>query len=184
MKIVIGTTIKQQRQLKQWSQQDLAAKLMVTRQTISKWELEKSYPDLESLIRLSELFAVSTDYLLGLVQPVKHRPWLQVLFHKRSTAEMSDIKWYSSGQERGRVAAGIISEIVANLDPATDQPLRELLASYYTEFIEQKSGSNISVFNRMSLAISKCVERNQMTLSPENEQRVRDLLALNYVRYG
>lgn len=184
MKIVIGTKIKQQRQLKQWSQQVLASKLMVTRQTISKWELGKSYPDLESLIRLSQLFEVSTDYLLGLTQPVKHRPWLQVLFHKRSTTEMSDIKWYSGGQERGRVAAGIISEIVANLDPATEQPLRQVLASYYTEFIEQKSGSNLSVFNRMSLEISKCVHQNQITLSSENKQLMDQLLSLNYIRYS
>ncbi|VDG32531.1 Cro/Cl family transcriptional regulator [Lactobacillus paraplantarum] [Lactiplantibacillus mudanjiangensis] len=51
-----------------WSQRVLTPKLNVTRQTISKWELDKSYPDLESLIRLSDLFAVSTNFCLTLVK--------------------------------------------------------------------------------------------------------------------
>ncbi|HAB00155.1 MAG TPA: XRE family transcriptional regulator [Ruminococcaceae bacterium] len=47
-----------------WSQEELAEQMNVTRQSVSKWEGAQSVPDLEKMIRLSELFGVSTDYLL------------------------------------------------------------------------------------------------------------------------
>ena len=47
-----------------WSQEDLAEKLDVSRQSISKWESAQSIPDMGKILRLSELFGVSTDYLL------------------------------------------------------------------------------------------------------------------------
>lgn len=47
-----------------WSQEELAEKMDVTRQSISKWEGAQSLPDIEKIIRLSKLFGVSTDYLL------------------------------------------------------------------------------------------------------------------------
>ena len=47
-----------------WSQEELADQMNVTRQSVSKWEGAQSIPDLEKMLRLSELFGVSTDYLL------------------------------------------------------------------------------------------------------------------------
>ncbi len=47
-----------------WSQEDLAEQLGVSRQSVSKWESAQSVPDLARIIQLSELFGVSTDYLL------------------------------------------------------------------------------------------------------------------------
>lgn len=47
-----------------WSQEELAEQMDVTRQSVSKWEGAQSVPDLDKMIRLSELFGVSTDYLL------------------------------------------------------------------------------------------------------------------------
>ncbi len=47
-----------------WSQEELADQMNVTRQSVSKWEGAQSVPDLEKMIHLSELFGVSTDYLL------------------------------------------------------------------------------------------------------------------------
>lgn len=47
-----------------WSQEELAAQMNVTRQSVSKWEGAQSIPDLDKIIRLSNLFGVSTDYLL------------------------------------------------------------------------------------------------------------------------
>ena len=52
------------RRQKNWSQEELAEKLMVTRQAVSKWESAQSMPDLDKLVQLSELLGVSTDYLL------------------------------------------------------------------------------------------------------------------------
>ena len=47
-----------------WSQEELAEKLGVSRQSVSKWEGAQSVPDMARLLRLSELFGVTTDYLL------------------------------------------------------------------------------------------------------------------------
>ena len=47
-----------------WSQEELAEQMNVTRQSVSKWEAAQSVPDLEKILHLSELFSVSTDYLL------------------------------------------------------------------------------------------------------------------------
>ena len=47
-----------------WSQEELAEKLNVSRQAVSKWEGAQSIPDMGRIIQLSELFGVSTDYLL------------------------------------------------------------------------------------------------------------------------
>lgn len=47
-----------------WSQEDLAELMNVSRQAVSKWEGAQSIPDLEKMVKLSELFGVSTDFLL------------------------------------------------------------------------------------------------------------------------
>jgi len=47
-----------------WSQEELAEKMNVSRQSISKWESARSIPDLNKIIMLSEIFGVSTDYLI------------------------------------------------------------------------------------------------------------------------
>lgn len=47
-----------------WSQEDLAEKLDVSRQSVSKWESGASNPDLDKIVAMSTLFGVSTDYLL------------------------------------------------------------------------------------------------------------------------
>ena len=60
----IGTTIKQHRTQLGWSQEVLAEKAYVSRQTVSNWETEKSYPDVHSLLILSDLFGVSLDELI------------------------------------------------------------------------------------------------------------------------
>lgn len=47
-----------------WSQEELAEKLDISRQSVSKWEVGATIPDLDKILKLSELFGVSTDYLL------------------------------------------------------------------------------------------------------------------------
>lgn len=52
------------------SQEELADKVGVSRQAVSKWESEQSTPDVEKIILLSDLFEVTTDYLLKGIEPV------------------------------------------------------------------------------------------------------------------
>ena len=60
----LGNRIKELRKAQNINQDDLAEKLFVSRQTISNWENDKSYPDIQSVLLLSEIFSVSVDNLL------------------------------------------------------------------------------------------------------------------------
>ena len=60
----LGERISRLRKERGWSQEELAGRLEVTRQSISKWESGTSVPDLEKILRMGELFGVSTDFLL------------------------------------------------------------------------------------------------------------------------
>ena len=57
----IGNKIKKYREQRNLSQDDLALKVFVSRQTISNWETNKSYPDIKSLSMLTNIFGVSLD---------------------------------------------------------------------------------------------------------------------------
>ncbi len=60
----LSTQIKKYRNSMKLSQEELAEKVYVTRQTISNWENNKNYPDIHSLLLLSSLFDVSLDQLI------------------------------------------------------------------------------------------------------------------------
>lgn len=60
----IGNKINQLRKLSGMTQEQLAEKLNVSRQTISKWESDSTSPDLESIVKISRIFHVSLDDLL------------------------------------------------------------------------------------------------------------------------
>lgn len=63
---MLGQRIYELRTARGWNQVQLAQKLNITKQTVSNWENENIQPSIEMLVRLSKLFSVSSDYLLGL----------------------------------------------------------------------------------------------------------------------
>ena len=60
----LGTQIKKHRGALALSQEELAEKIFVSRQSVSNWENNKTYPDIKSLLMLSELFEISVDELI------------------------------------------------------------------------------------------------------------------------
>ena len=62
--MTLGEKIQKLRKQRGLSQEALAEKVTVTRQTISKWELGQSLPDLDFIAQLSDIFNVSSDYLI------------------------------------------------------------------------------------------------------------------------
>lgn len=62
--MTLGDKIFQLRKQAGWSQEELAEQCGVSRQSVSKWEINQSVPDLDKLVTLSRLFGVTTDYLL------------------------------------------------------------------------------------------------------------------------
>ncbi len=68
----IGKRIKKYREMKNISQDELALAIFVSRQTISNWETNKSYPDIKSLTLLSNFFKVSLDdFIKGDIEEMK-----------------------------------------------------------------------------------------------------------------
>ena len=59
----IGKKLKEARLNRDLTQEVIAEKLNVSRQTISNWENEKSYPDIISVIELSNLYSIHLDYI-------------------------------------------------------------------------------------------------------------------------
>lgn len=66
----IADRIQYLRKIKGMSQEELAEQIGVSRQAVSKWESEQSTPDLEKIIIMSNLFEVTTDYILKGIEPV------------------------------------------------------------------------------------------------------------------
>ena len=63
---MLGQRIAEMRLSFGWSQVHLSQRLGVAKQTVSNWENDNIQPSIEMLVRLSHLFGVTTDYLLGL----------------------------------------------------------------------------------------------------------------------
>ena len=63
-KMNLGSQIKKYRSELSMSQDELAEKIFVSRQSVSNWENDKTYPDIKSLLLLSEVFQVSLDQLI------------------------------------------------------------------------------------------------------------------------
>lgn len=82
----IGETILKLREVKQMSQEEFAQYYHVTRQTISNWEKEKNYPDLQTLVQISDESGISLDSMLkdnfSMVQEidkkVRHLKWFKI----------------------------------------------------------------------------------------------------------
>ncbi|NLL69976.1 MAG: helix-turn-helix transcriptional regulator [Epulopiscium sp.] len=65
----IADRIQGLRKMKRISQEELADKIGVSRQAVSKWENEQSIPDIDRVIIMSEYFGVTTDYILKGIEP-------------------------------------------------------------------------------------------------------------------
>ena len=62
--MILADKIIENRKKNGWSQEELAARLGVSRQSVSKWESAQAVPDMKKVLQLAEVFNVSTDYLL------------------------------------------------------------------------------------------------------------------------
>lgn len=83
----IADRIQHLRKTKGLSQEELADKIGVSRQAVSKWESEQSTPDIEKIILLSDYFETTTDYLLKGIEPVNEfeKKWSAMVFSAAGT---------------------------------------------------------------------------------------------------
>ena len=101
--MILGEKIAQLRRKNGWSQEELADKMGVSRQAVSKWESNQTTPDLERILRLSSLFGVTIDYLLkDGAEPEIPRPETEEDPHIRLIS-LADAADYLSLRERASV---------------------------------------------------------------------------------
>ena len=62
--MILADKIINERKKNGWSQEELAEQLSVSRQSVSKWEGAQAIPDLQKIVKMADIFGVSTDYLL------------------------------------------------------------------------------------------------------------------------
>lgn len=67
----LGQRIKAEREQRGWTQNDLAQRLHVSRQSISKWENGTAFPDIDKLVQLSDLFQMTLDNLVRGKDPIQ-----------------------------------------------------------------------------------------------------------------
>ena len=100
--MTIADRIQSLRKSKGMSQEELADRIGVSRQAVSKWESEQATPDLEKVVIMSEIFEVTTDYLLKGIEPVKtdeHKTMADVIDQKVLTEKngkrmKTALKWF------------------------------------------------------------------------------------------
>ncbi|WP_031556322.1 helix-turn-helix domain-containing protein [Lachnospira multipara] len=103
-----GNRIKELRKAQNINQDELAEKLFVSRQTISNWENDKSYPDIQSVLLLSEIFNVSVDQLLkGDVEKMER------IITEQTQADINKMHTYAIGMLISIVALLISMPVLA-----------------------------------------------------------------------
>ena len=114
--MTLGDKLSKLRKENNYTQEQLADVLGVSRQAISKWESNLTYPETDKLIRISELFHCSLDYLLKDEEETddKNQPNEESLFFRKRLRERKSEKtlwgmplWHIGRNARGFVAVGL-----------------------------------------------------------------------------
>ena len=103
--MILADKIIEERKKNGWSQEELASKLGVSRQAVSKWESAGSIPDLKRILQMSELFGVTTDYLLK--DEIEEEPLNEYTETNTIKVSMEEANQYLDMKSKG-------SRIVAN----------------------------------------------------------------------
>lgn len=103
--MILADKIIEERKKNGWSQEELANKLGVSRQAVSKWESAGSIPDLQRILQMSELFGVTTDYLLK--DEIEEAPLNEYVETNTIKVSMEEANQYLDMKSRG-------SRVVAN----------------------------------------------------------------------
>lgn len=172
----LSRQIKNYRNQKALSQDELAEKVFVSRQTISNWENDKSYPDVESLILLSEVFQVSLDQLIkGDVETMKVQIQNeeQKRFGKLSTAfailllavALTPIPLVHFFSNAGIAVWGILLCIAVYVTSLVEKEKRKFDMQTYREIVAFMEGKNLEEIEKAREAGKRPYQRILMALA-------------------
>ncbi|MCC4044838.1 helix-turn-helix domain-containing protein [Enterococcus gallinarum] len=172
--VEIGENIKKLRKAKRMTQKEVANQLNVTPQTISKWERNISYPDLDMLVKLSQLFHISTDALLGNTKPT----FFTSLFSKKKRgktmekvpATPSTIQTDKLSSSEKRIMIFSVSSWITEGELQT-QRLQLKLQKYFTV---QRQPIAVEMYS-LSKVAEKAPAADLILLTPEAQFALKEL---------
>ena len=119
---LLGNKLYELRKQARYSQEELAEKLNVSRQAVSKWECGDSLPDTENLIALSKLYDVSLDALIG-NSPSKNQP---------STIEETSLEEIPATPEDGQIESENTNDLKNKEEIDTGKRKKKILKIFLT----------------------------------------------------
>ena len=128
----LGERILSFRKSKGYSQEDIANKLNVSRQTVSKWETDQSTPDFDKIVPLCELFEIGVDELLTGKKPVEEKKQENVLTKQEVKEKSAKVVSSSVFLYFLAIIVLIVSIPVLNMNPVLATALFLLLIGWST----------------------------------------------------
>lgn len=122
--MILADKIINERKKNGWSQEELAEQLSVSRQSVSKWEGAQAVPDLQKILKMAELFGVSTDYLL------------------KDDMEPAD-----------KYMQEIITDDVVTSSAVSNKPVRKVSMEEANEFLKVEKNTVPKIANAVSMCI-------------------------------
>ena len=162
-----------------WSQEQLAEQLEVSRQAVSKWESGTSIPDLDRIVRMSELFGVSTDYLLKddleELELTGFSGTTELENTRRVSAEEADDYMGLVQRTAGKIALGVVLCIISPICLILGAGLADHLPDSFGEPIVESAGVamilvlvaiavGLFIFNGMQLSRYDYLEKESFVL--------------------
>lgn len=136
--MTMGEKILNMRKARGWSQEELAERIGVTRQAVSRWESGAAKPDADKLIAVCDLFGVSADYLLRDIPGGQEQPLPAIVTQKTGSSP-----WLSWGMTAFGAVTLFVLRILASINRTYIVPAAELnletgeeiiFPGYYTGF--------------------------------------------------
>ena len=169
----IGKNISKIRKENKLTQDDLAEKYCVTRQTISNWENGKSYPDLETLVKISDDFKISLDILLkednkmvkDIAKKQKRYKWIiiPIVLYAILIIGIIGVILYAYNTQYN--IKGISNILSIYIDPTKEKEYIGKLNGYkiYTENLRVEE-LNFRTFNSQSIPLKEAIEKQLVSI--------------------
>ena len=184
----VGEVIAELRRKSGWSQEDLAYKLDVSRQSVSKWESGSSVPELEKIVKISEIFGVSTDYILkGVTQMTEdtdqraYEIYKAERGRKMSTKEIEDAinchKQATGGIANGVsmcIASPICLIIFAGLIDGRGANEKLSLLGVAILFVIVAAAVGILIYNGLKLSKFDFLEKEEISIEERDRIKLRE----------
>ena len=157
-----GDKLRQYRVNEGLSQEQLAEKIGVSRQAITKWETKKGLPDIENMIILSELFKLTLDELIH--EEVKKQEHKTTIFESETVYDIDSHKHFDinlGGAKKITIKTGADEKIRIKL---TSDTLEDISSLFKVKLDENKGKLDVELVNKKGVSRFEAQENIDITL--------------------